>query len=920
MLLKNLIKSPPQDLKKLNIKGLAINSKKVRKGFIFFAIKGKKSDGENFIRQAIKKGAILVVASKKCKIKSNKVNILKINDVRAYLGEVVSKFYKRKPNNIIAVTGTNGKTSVAEFFYQILDQNKIPVGSIGTLGIKYKKKFIKTNLTSPDIITLHENLERLKKNKIDNVILEASSHGIDQKRLNNLKFKVGVFTNFSQDHLDYHKNMKSYLNAKLKLFSRLLPKKSYVVTDSSLKEYSKLKKITIKRKLRLLDVKNEFDKIKKIPTNLIGAFQIKNLSVAVVLAKICRLKTDKIYSVLKKINNVPGRLQLIKRFPNNIRVFIDYAHTPDALQEALKSIKNQFRDNISLVFGCGGERDFKKRPLMANVAKSFCKKIYVTDDNPRNESPKKIRKEIIQYLKGSDYFDIPNRIKAIKKAVINAEPNEIILVAGKGHESFQDYGKKILFISDKKIINNIKVRKKIITKKKQTFLFNSKIINKIIKNKKFYKSDGLAMDSREIKKNNLFLAIKGKNNDGNQFIPKAINKGASYIVSSKKNIKQKKKLIKFKNPLNFLNDFANLKRKYSNAKIIGITGSAGKTTLKDVLFTLLENYKDTYASPKSYNNHYGVPLSLSNLKPYHQLGVFELGMSKMGEINKLSKMVKPDIAIITNVAEAHIENFRNIKGIAKAKGEIIDNVQQNGTVILNHDDKFFNYFNKKAKSKKLNVVSFGKSKKSDIRLIKITKNRKMNKIIINAKGEFLKLTVKDVNIYAVLASITVLQELNLNLHKTAQSFKSFQPSDGRGKIHKIRRYKKTFNLIDESYNANPFTVKNALNSYSKLKKNKSKKYLLLGDMLELGKRSEAYHRELSGLINKSDIDKVFIKGKKMLFAYKNLEKSKRGNICQSNQDVDLILKNIITNGDYLMIKGSNATGLNVISKAMIRGV
>ena len=428
------------------------------------------------------------------------------------------------------------------------------------------------------------------------------------------------------------------------------------------------------------------------------------------------------------------------------------------------------------------------------------------------------------------------------------------------------------------------------------------------------------MDSREIKKNNLFLAIEGKNNDGNQFITKAINKGASYIVSSKKNIKQKKKLIKFNNPINFLNDFANLKRKYSNAKIIGITGSAGKTTLKNVLFTLLENYKDTYASPKSYNNHYGVPLSLSNLKPYHQLGVFELGMSKMGEVNKLSKMVKPDIAIITNVAEAHIENFRNIKGIAKAKGEIIDNVQQNGTVILNHDDKFFNYFNKKAKSKKLNVVSFGKSKKSDIRLIKITKNRKMDKIIINVKGELIKLTVRDINIYTVLASITVLQELNFNLQKTAQFFKSFQPSEGRGKIHKIRRYKKTFNLIDESYNANPFTVKNALNSYSKLKKNKSKKYLLLGDMLELGKRSEAYHGELSGLINKSDIDKVFIKGKKMLFAYKNLNKSKRGNICQCNQDVDLILKNIITNGDYLMIKGSNATGLNVISKTMIRGV
>ena len=346
MLLKNLIKSPPQDLKELNIKGLAINSKKVRKGFIFFAIKGKKSDGENFIRQAIKKGAILVVASKKCKIKSNKVNILKINDVRAYLGEVVSKFYKRKPNNIIAVTGTNGKTSVAEFFYQILDQNKIPVGSIGTLGIKYKKKFIKTNLTSPDIITLHESLERLKKNKIDNVILEASSHGIDQKRLNNLKFKVGAFTNFSQDHLDYHKTMKAYLNAKLILFSKLLSKNSCVIADQFTKQYSILKKISRNRQLRLLDVKKMTDEAKSIGVPLIGLFQIKNLAMAALAARLCNLDDGKIKSAFKKIKNVEGRLDLIKRYPNNIRIFIDYAHTPDALYEVIKSLKNNYNNNI----------------------------------------------------------------------------------------------------------------------------------------------------------------------------------------------------------------------------------------------------------------------------------------------------------------------------------------------------------------------------------------------------------------------------------------------------------------------------------------------------------------------------------------------------------------------------------------------
>ncbi len=920
MLLKNLIKNLPNNLKNLNIRGLAINSKKVKKNFIFFAIKGNKFDGKNYINQAIKNGAIVVVASKNCKLKSNKANILKIDNVRTCLSEVASKFYKLKPKNIIAVTGTNGKTSVADFFYQILDKNKIPVGYIGTLGIKYKKKLIKTNLTSPDVITLHKSLERLKKNKIENVIIEASSHGLEQCRLDNLKLRAGIFTNFSQDHLDYHKNMRSYLKAKLTLFSKLLPKKSYVITDNSINEYSAIKKIAKKKQLRILDIKSEVNKIKTIKTDLIGSFQIKNLSMAVLAAKTCKVKSDKIYNVLRKIEHVSGRLELIRSLPNNVRVFIDYAHTPDALQEVLKSIKDKFADHITLVFGCGGERDFKKRPLMAKIAKSFCKKIYVTDDNPRNENPKKIRKEITNHLRGSKYFDIQNRENAIRKAIIGAEQNEIILVAGKGHENYQDYGTKIFNISDKKIIKKFKINKKIFNKEDQTFLLNSKIINKIIKDKQFYKCNGLAIDSREIKKNNLFLAIKGKNNDGHQFISKAINKGASYIVSSKKNIKPKKKLIKFDNPVNFLNDFANLKRQYCKAKIVAITGSAGKTTLKNILFTSLEKYNYTYASPKSFNNHYGVPISLSNLNPHHQFGVFEVGMSKTGEINKLSKMVKPNIAVITNVAEAHIENFRNIKGIAKAKGEIIDNIQKNGTIILNRDDKFFNYFEKKAKFKNIKIVTFGKSKKSDIRLIKTRENSKIKKILVLAKDEFLELKVKDINIYSILASIAVLRELNLNLRKIIKLIESLRSFDGRGKLHKIKRYKKTFNLIDESYNASPFTVKNALHSFSKLKKKKFKKYLLLGDMLELGKRSEVYHRKLSKLINNSDIDKVFIKGKKMLFAYKNLDKQKRGNIFQCNQDVDLILKNIIANNDYLMIKGSNATGLNTITKSMIKGI
>ncbi len=919
MLLKNLIKNSPQSLRKIKIKGLALNSRDVKKGFIFFAVKGKQSNGERYINEAIKNGAIIIICSKRCKFQSTKVKLIKTKNVRKYLSEITSKFYKLKPKNIIAVTGTNGKTSVADFFYQILDINNIPVASIGTLGIRYRKKFIKTNLTSPDVITLHKNLEKLKKNKIDNVIIEASSHGLDQSRLDNLNLKAGIFTNFSQDHLDYHKTMKDYLRAKLILFSKLLPKKSYVITDKIIKEYSILEKISKNRQLKLLNINKEFQDIKDLSLSLTGSFQIKNLSMAILSARLCNLNNAKINSALKKIKNVDGRLDLVRKYPNNIKVFIDYAHTPDALQEVIKSLKNTYNNNISLVFGCGGERDFKKRPLMAKIAKSFCEKIYVTDDNPRKEHPKKIRKEIIKHLKGSNYFNIGNRSKAIKESILNAEPNEIILVAGKGHENYQDYGDKVISISDREIIKRLKIRKNTINQKNQNFLFNSKILNKIIKNKKLYKFDGLAIDSRNVKKDNLFLAIKGKNNDGNQFISKAIKKGANYVVSSKNNKKNKNKIIKVDNTISFLNKFAKLKRENCNAKILAITGSAGKTSLKNILNILLKRYSNTYASPRSFNNHYGVPLSLSNLNQDHQFGVFELGMSRAGEINQLSKMIKPNLAIITNIAEAHIENFRNIKGIAKAKSEIISNIESKGTIILNRDDKFFNYLSSKAKSKNIKIITFGKSKKSDVHVIKIKKYGAIKEIIIRVKNEFFKLRVKNINVYNVLASLAVLKEFGFSLQKTIQVFKNFEPSEGRGRIHKIKRYKKNFRLIDESYNANPFSVKNALSNFAEIKKNKFKKYLLLGDMLELGEKSAIYHKKLSRLINSSDIDKVFVKGEKTLFTYKNLKKEKRGNILQCSEDVDLILKNIITNNDYLMIKGSNATGLNIISRAMIKG-
>ena len=331
---------------------------------------------------------------------------------------------------------------------------------------------------------------------------------------------------------------------------------------------------------------------------------------------------------------------------------------------------------------------------------------------------------------------------------------------------------------------------------------------------------------------------------------------------------------------------------------------------------MLTNYGKTFCSPKSYNNHFGVPLSLSQLEPNHRFGIFEVGMSKAGEINKLSKLIRPHIGIITNVGEAHIENFKNLKGIASAKAELINNIKTDGTIILNRDDKYFNYLKRKSQSRNLKIVSFGGSKKSNV---SFTLNRDSNSFLIKTKDEIFPLKTKNINVYNVLSSIALLKELNLNPKKIIKYYKIHQPSEGRGRIYEINRYDKKFKLIDESYNANPLSVKNAIKNFSSIKKNKFKKYLLLGDMLELGKRSKILHKNLSKVINNSDIDKVFIKGSKTLITYKNIDRVKRGNIFQQEEDIDFTLNNIIANNDYLMIKGSNATGLNNLSKRIIKG-
>ena len=452
---------------------------------IFFSINGINSNGNKHINNAVSNGARIIISNLKFE-GFNKDNVLFINNnnPRKLLSEVSSKYYKLKPKNIIAVTGTNGKTSVANFYEQILSLNNKSVASIGTLGVISKKYKLKTINTTMDPIAVHKILQKLKKLKIDNVMMEASSHGLKQYRLNNIKFRSAIFTNLSRDHIDYHKTFKDYLNSKLKLFNELLNDQGNVIFDEKIKESKILNKISKKKKFKKIYFRqfkivyiykknvNKINEQKKVDfalnnksysfkTSLIGNIQIKNLMFSISAAYLSGVKIKDILKSIHKIKPINGRFEKVGNIKNKAKVLLDYAHTPNALKTLILNVRDDFPlSKISLVFGCGGNRDVDKRSMMGAIARKYCDNVYLTDDNPRFENPKSIRNQIKKGLKTKKFFEIPSRSKAINTAISELNSGNVLIVAGKGHENYQEY-KKIKFFSDRtEIIKAIKKKMK----------------------------------------------------------------------------------------------------------------------------------------------------------------------------------------------------------------------------------------------------------------------------------------------------------------------------------------------------------------------------------------------------------------------------------------------------------------------------
>jgi len=471
--------SCPEDFE---VRGISCNSKQTRNDYLYVAIKGVNEDGHKFIPEAIARGARAIVIQEDRKDPARLQRLIKkaaagvafiaVKDTREALAGVAARFYgyPSLDMRVIGITGTNGKTTLSYLIEAIVKEAGLATAVLGTINYRFKNKIIPSRNTTPGPLELQSILSEIARRGIRYVIMEVSSHALDQNRTAGIDFYSAIFTNLTQDHLDYHKSLNNYFQAKSRLFKGLSCDALAVINNDDkysrrLKGLTKAKTITYSMKgpaaVKAHSIRAGMDYTEfvisagrhniNIRTRLIGAYNIYNILASVAWAINAGFEPKTIESALRRFTFVPGRLERVDG-EGKFRIFIDYAHTPDALDNVIKSLKGLGKNRIIVVFGCGGERDKTKRPRMGRVATELADYAIITSDNPRSEDPGEIIRDIQKGVSKSNYCIIPDRLNAIAKSLSWAKPGDIVLIAGKGHENYQILKDKRIYFDDREAV------------------------------------------------------------------------------------------------------------------------------------------------------------------------------------------------------------------------------------------------------------------------------------------------------------------------------------------------------------------------------------------------------------------------------------------------------------------------------------
>ncbi len=471
MLLTELVPdevAAPAAVTAITINGLASDSRSVAPGFLFAALAGSRTDGARFVADALDKGAVALLAAENATIDAPPhIPVLRAREPRRALALMAARFHARQPAHMLAVTGTSGKTSVADFTRQILTLLGRQAASVGTIGLVRPSGAVYGSLTTPDPISLHATLDGLAQDGITHVAFEASSHGLDQHRLDGVRVSAAAYTNLGRDHLDYHPTLDAYLAAKLRLFRELLPSDGTAVVNAGGAEAVRVIDAVRRRSIRLITtgfggetlhltdiVRDGFaqrvalsvegrDVTLRFP--LLGTYQVENALLAAGLAMASGEMADAALGTLEQLRGVAGRLEIVAEHNGGLAV-VDYAHKPEALVAALEALRPFATGKLICVIGCGGDRDRGKRPIMGRIAVERADVVIITDDNPRSETPAAIRAEMLRGAIGAR--EIGDRSEAIAAGMSMLGAGDVLLVAGKGHETGQIFGSVTLPFSD----------------------------------------------------------------------------------------------------------------------------------------------------------------------------------------------------------------------------------------------------------------------------------------------------------------------------------------------------------------------------------------------------------------------------------------------------------------------------------------
>jgi UDP-N-acetylmuramyl-tripeptide synthetase/UDP-N-acetylmuramoyl-tripeptide--D-alanyl-D-alanine ligase len=923
------------------IAGITDNTEKCGRDFIFVCIKGEHFDGHNAASQMLTDaGALCVVTDRNLGIAHQII----VKNTRDFYGDLCAAWFgnPQVKMRFAAVTGTNGKTTIASLVSQILIANRFKVGLIGTTGIYINDKMIEEGKkTSPLVYDFYEALARFASDSVDIVVMEVSSFALAQNRLGPIYFDVSVFTNLTQDHLDYHGSMEKYFESKKLLFTKyshasiintddVYGEKLYAAISGEKYSYGSGKNASLQiSSMELLSSESKFrfktsSDLATVKTGLIGEFNIYNAVAAIGICSVFGLSISSITSALEKCTPPKGRLEIIPA-ARGFTVLCDYAHTPDALENVLKSIKKTLPKNGRLicVFGCGGDRDKGKRPLMGAVSEKYADISVVTSDNPRNENPDIIIDEICTGMGyNSLVFRITDRKTAIRFALTEAHPLDTVILAGKGHETYQIFANDFTIPFDERkivaaILNDFKALP--FNENKKEMMSLGELIYAVDGSPKNFSSHNIMFspadiytDTRNAVKGGVYLAIRGENFDGNDFVESAIKDGAIFAVAERSSAARP--CVVVNNSRKALMEIGAENRSKFKPIVIGITGSVGKTTTKDMTALALMPTHSVFKTQGNHNNEIGVPLSLLKLNSTATAAVIEMGMSHKGEISRISRAVRPNICVITNVGYAHIENFDSVEDILKAKLEILDGAEKNTPLVINADDDLL-MTARDYVSQNTPIYTFGiENENADYRAVGIKSFPDRTQFQIKKGSDYIAdaviYTKGQHNVADAVCAVAVADICGVSPAAAGEFLSAYQPQGLRQHIEKRGGHI----IIADCYNASPASMESALQMLAETEVPiGGRRVAVLGDMLELGDRSEELHKAVGEAVVRYGIDLLVCYGEKAKFIAKRADELGMHSGCSTEKKViKNFLKYKLKTGDVVLFKASRGMQMEQI--------